>query len=197
MNASETNSRPGWYCLRTQPRREFSAAHNLRQRVGVEVFAPRIRVQRTSRAGFASALAEALFPGYLFARFTYPQQLRHVVSTSGVTGIVSFGAQPPAVADGVIDFLRSQIRLAEGEPTEPVFSEGTWVRIVGGCFREVEGRVLSSDNRTDRVRVLLSLLGRDIQVSVMAQQLVALPQENGRARSLPVALQNVAAPVAR
>lgn len=197
MNSSETISRTGWYCLRTQPRREFVAAHNLRQRVSIDVFAPRIRVRRSSRAGLVGALAEALFPGYLFARFEYPQQLRHVVTTSGVTGVVSFGSQPPAVADGVIEFLRAQVRLADEEHDEPVFTEGTWVRIVGGCFREVEGRVLSCDSRTERVRVLLSLLGRDVQVSVMAQQLVALPQESGIRTRPRVALQNVAAPLAR
>jgi Transcription antiterminator len=196
MHASETTSRSSWYCLRTQPRREFIAAHNLRQRVGVEVFAPRIRVRRSTRSGLVSALAEALFPGYLFARFDYPRQLRHVVSTSGVTGIVAFGAQPPVVADGVIEFLRAQIRRAEEESGEPVFGEGAWVRIVGGCFRDIEGRVLSSDSRTERVRVLLSLLGRDVQVSVLAQQLVALPQEKGLVPNAPAALQNAAAPVA-
>ncbi len=197
MNASETTSRTGWYCLRTQPRREFVAAQNLRERVGVEVFAPRIRVRRCTRNGLVSALAEALFPGYLFARFDYPQQLRYVVSTSGVTGVVRFGAQPPAVADGIIDFLRSQVRLTEQERGEPVLGEGTWVRIVGGCFRDVEGRVLSFDSRTERVRVLLSLLGRDVQISVMAQQLVALPQERGARLVSPAALQNVAAPLAQ
>ncbi len=197
MNSLETISRLGWYCLRTQPRREFVAALNLRRRTGVDVFAPRIQVRRSARSGVVSALAEALFPGYLFARFEYPQQLRHVVSTTGVTGVVSFGSQPPVVADHVIDFLRAHVRLAETDRGQPIFTEGTWVRIVGGCFRDVEGRVLSFDTRTDRVRVLLSLLGRDVQVSVMAQQLVALPQETGAQRAAPIVLQNVAAPLAR
>jgi len=166
--------RYGWFCLRTQPRREHAAAANLQERVGIEVFSPRVRVRKSSRSGFVVALAEALFPGYLFARFQYPQQLRHVVSTSGVTGVVRFGSAPPVVADGVIDFLRAQIRLADGaEGPAPVFSEGAWVKIVGGCFREVEGRVLSFDSQTERVRVLLCLLGREVQVSVLAQQLVS------------------------
>lgn len=196
MTASETASRPRWYCVRTQPRREHIAAANLRERVGIEVFAPRIHVRRSTRTGLVCALAEALFPGYLFARFEYPQQLRHVISTSGVTGIVSFGAQPPTVADGVIEFLRAQVRLTD-RAAEPVFSEGAWVRIVGGCFRNVEGRVLSFDDRTERVRVLLTLLGRDVQVSVLAQQLVALPQEQGAVPPELAAVQTRAAPLAR
>ncbi len=194
MNSPETISRVGWYCLRTQSRREFVAALNLHRRVGVDVFAPRIRVRRS---GVVSALAEALFPGYLFARFEYPQQLRHVVSTTGVTGVVSFGAEPPVVADRVIEFLRSHVRLNDADKGQPIFTEGTWVRIVGGCFRDVEGRVLSFDTRTERVRVLLTLLGRDVQVSVMAQHLVSVPQDSSAQRIRPLVLQNVAAPLAR
>ena len=180
MNTGESIARWGWFCLRTQPRRETAAAENLFRRVGVEVFSPRIQVRKRSRNGFVVALAEALFPGYLFARFEYPRQLRHVVSTSGVTGVVRFGSEPPAVADGVIDFLRSQIHLANdaGGPA-PLFTEGEWVKIVGGCFRDIEGRVLSFDLRTARVRVLLCLLGREVQVSVLAQQLAPTDSKPG------------------
>lgn len=169
MNSGETTV--GWFCLRTQPRREQAAAFNLRHRVGVDVFAPRILVRQRPRGGVMVALAEALFPGYVFARFDYSQQLRHVVSTQGVTGIVRVGGNAPAVADGVIDFLRTQVRLASEAGPAPVFEAGAWVKIVAGCFRNVEGRVLSFDSRTERARLLLSLLGREIQVSVPACEL--------------------------
>ena len=179
MNLADTATPPGWFCLRTQPRREQAAALNLRRRVGVEVFAPRILVRNHARAGAMGALAEALFPGYVFARFSYPHQLRHVVSTFGVTGIVRFGDQAPAVADGVIDFLRAQVRLASESSPAPVFGAGDWVKIVAGCFRNIEGRVLSFDSKTERARLLLSLLGREIQVSVPAQQLAGADAGRG------------------
>lgn len=197
ITASDTVSPVEWYCLRAQPRREHIAAVNLRERVGVEVFAPRLKVRRALRSGLVSALAEALFPGYVFARFRYPHQLRHVLSTSGVSGVVSFGAQPPTVADGVIEFLRAQVRLTGADDDAPAFAAGDWVKIVGGCFREVQGRVLAFDSSTARVRVLLSLLGREVQVSVPAQQLISTAAARGE---LPVGLratQITAAPVAQ
>lgn len=140
--------------------------------------------------------AETLFPGYVFAHFDYAADARHVLSTSGVSGIVSFDGKAPPVADDVIEFLRAQIGVAESA-SAPVLGEGAWVGIVTGCFRDVEGRVLSADWKTERVRVLLSLLGREVQISVFAHQLVATGE---RPACFPVGLmtsQSVGAPVAR
>ena len=174
MNPVQPTKPASWFCLRAQPRREHTAALNLQRRVGVEVFAPRIQLRRRSRGGLVATLAEALFPGYVFARFDYASQLRHVVSTAGVAGVVSFGGAPPAVADGVIDFLRAQIGQAAPGAATPLLAEGEWVRIVAGCFREVEGRVIAADPRTERVRILLNLLGREVQVSVFVHQVESL-----------------------
>jgi transcriptional antiterminator RfaH len=158
-----------WFCLRSQPKREHAAAINLRDRVDVEAFAPRIRFQNTTSRGLVGFATEALFPGYLFARFSYPRQLRHVVSTNGVSGIVQFGGRPPRVEANVIDFLRSQVVESEQSSPAPVFAEGSWVKILTGCFRHSEGRVLNFDPRSERVRVLLELLGREVQVSLSAR----------------------------
>ena len=119
---------------------------------------------------------EALFPGYLFARFTYRDQARHVISTCGVTGIVAFGGQPPAIADRVIEYLRSEVAHG-GSAVAPVLEEGCWVRILSGCFQYIEGKVLHFDPRTERVRLLLELLGSEVQVTVPADR-VALMSES-------------------
>lgn len=169
--ADHASGDASWFCLRSQPKREQAAAINLRDRVSVEVFAPRIRFQHTTSRGLVGFATEALFPGYLFARFAYPQQLRHVVSTNGVTGIVQFGGRPPRVDDSVIDFLRTQVSENEQTSPAPLFVEGSWVKILSGCFRHNEGRVLDFDARSERVRVLLDLLGREVQVSLSVRSI--------------------------
>jgi transcriptional antiterminator RfaH len=174
---STTASAPlSWYCLRSQVKREHVAAANLRERVSVEVFAPRIRAMHSTRRGGVMSAVEALFPGYLFARFAYPHQVRHVMSTNGVTGIVAFGGQPPAISEDVIECLRREITHAEHMPVAPVLKDGAWVRILSGCFQFLEGRVLHFDPRTERVRLLLMLLGSEVQVSLSAER-VALLEE--------------------
>lgn len=167
MNIATPASDPvNWFCLRSEAKREHIAAANLRDRVGVDVFAPRVRGAHTTRHGVATWATEALFPGYLFARFAHPTQTRHVVSTTGVSGMVTFGGKPPPVADRIIDHLRLEVSAAETTPISPVLEEGTWVRILSGCFQYIEGRVIHFDPRCDRVRLLLALLGSEVQVSL-------------------------------
>jgi transcriptional antiterminator RfaH len=176
FNSASASSPLRWFCLRSQPKREHVAAANLHDRVAVEVFAPRIRAMHSTRRGIMVNATEALFPGYLFARFAYPDQVRHVMSTNGVTGVVAFGGQPPAIADNIIDCLRREVALAERSPIAPVLEEGSWVRILSGCFQYLEGRVLHFDPRTERVRLLLTLLGSEVQVSLAAERVTLLEE---------------------
>lgn len=176
MELNNFTTSEAWFCLRTRPWREQTAAQHLSERIGIEVFAPRIPVRNVKRTK-VSPTQQPLFPGYVFARFKYPQQLRHVISTQGVNGIVRIGDQAPVVADGVIDFLRREVRLAETGAPLRTFHDGERVKIVNGCFKQVEGRVIACDSGTERVRVLLTLLGQEIQVSVMAEQLVSAEAE--------------------
>lgn len=161
---------PGWYCLRVAARREQLTARQVRLRTGVAVFAPQIRVPRSAPHSSARLCSEALFPGYVFARFRYPHDVRHVASTPGVLQLVAFGGPPKAVDDRVIEHLEREVRLADEAQTARPFSEGDWVRIVTGCFRGAEGRVLANSGNS-RVSVMLHLLGHDIQLSVPADQL--------------------------
>lgn len=169
---------PNWFCLRAQAKREHVAATNLRERVAVEVFAPRIRRILNTRHGLAMNATEALFPGYLFARFSYRDQMRHVISTCGVTGIVAFGGLPPAIADRVIDYLRTEVSEADRSSAAPLLEEGSWVRILSGCFQYIEGRVLQFDPRTERVRLLLALLGSEVQVTLAAERVALLSESH-------------------
>lgn len=163
-----------WFCLRTLARRERLAAENLRRRVSIEVFAPRLRRPRTTSSGFLSFVQEALFPGYLFARFAYPAQLRHVVTTHGVTGVVMFNDRPPPVADEVIELLRREVATeVTAQDSSPVLAAGAWIQIASGCFHHAEGRVVDFNPQTERVRVLLTLLGREVQVSVPARGVIS------------------------
>src|ERR1035441_3647403 len=84
-SAAKIRSMPvvaNWFCLRTQSKHEHIAAVHLRKMDGVGVFLPRIRFQRNTRQGLAW-VTEALFPGYLFARFDWHDSLRQVQAAHG------------------------------------------------------------------------------------------------------------------
>jgi len=178
-----------WYCVRVMARREHIAAMNLTQRTGVAVFSPRIKVQKQTARAEPRYATEALFPGYVFARFDYSTEARYVASTPGVLGLVSFGGKTPAVADRVIDQLSAEVKREASAPAAPLFEEGAWVRIIAGCFQGSEGRVLQVNPASTRISVLLNLLGQEIQVSMPGSQLAGTDGSPGK---FPAGLRAIA-----
>src|SRR5947208_10278758 len=93
-----------WYCARTQPKHEHIAAANLRKRLGLEVFHPRLRMERATRRG-AVRVIEPLFPGYVFVRCV-SDNLDEIRYVTGISSLVHFGRKVSTVPDAVIEELR-------------------------------------------------------------------------------------------
>ena len=85
---------PAWICARTKPKHEHIAAANLRSRLGVEVFLPRLRMERMTRRGLVRG-NEPLFPCYLFVRCVVGETLNDIKRTNGVNTVVHFAGQIP------------------------------------------------------------------------------------------------------
>src|SRR5687768_3738086 len=96
---------PLWFCLKAQPKHEHLAAAALRSMLSIESFAPRLRFRKPTKRG-AVWFVEALFPGYLFARFNYRELHRQVQYAPGVSAIVHFGDGVAVVDETTITTLR-------------------------------------------------------------------------------------------
>ena len=66
-NLREVDGSLAWYCARTKPKHEHIAAANVRQNLGLEVFHPRLRMERATQRG-VMRVVEPLFPCYIFIR---------------------------------------------------------------------------------------------------------------------------------
>jgi transcriptional antiterminator RfaH len=155
-----------WYCLRSQPKREHIAAAFLREQCGVEVFCPRISQFKKTRSGKRRYI-EALFPGYLFARFALGRQYRQVVHCRGVSRLVSRGRTQIPVADAIIEDLRKDLpEDAVLEAPDPSLDPGAPVEFVAGSLSGLSGKVVARLPAGDRVKVLLDFLGREVTVAV-------------------------------
>ncbi|MGZ5002537.1 MAG: transcription termination/antitermination NusG family protein, partial [Chthoniobacterales bacterium] len=99
---------PVWYCIHTAPKQESKVVILLQREVGVETFAPKIRFRR-GRAGRPIWWTEALFPGYVFARFDHFRQHRQIRARPGVSTIVHFGKKPTSVSEETLAQLRASI----------------------------------------------------------------------------------------
>jgi transcriptional antiterminator RfaH len=109
-------------------------AQLLQRDLGLGVFAPRIRFRRM-RVGRPIWTTEALFPGYLFARFEYFERRRQVNAIPGVTSIVHFGEQMAPVDDQVMADLRELVRDNETVEVAVDPQPGSEVVIAGGSLR--------------------------------------------------------------
>jgi transcriptional antiterminator RfaH len=171
-NQADTEE-PAWYCLRSRPKCEHIASAHVRMLDDVTVFCPRIRFKRSTRQGLAW-VTEAMFPGYLFARFSLGEKHRQVRYAHGVSGIVQFGNRYPIIEDGAMTFLRDQTGVAEVKVLTYELSQGDQVKIVGGVFAGLEAVVTQVLSAKERVKVLMDFLGRQMEAEIERSKI--LPQ---------------------
>ena len=156
---------PAWYCLRSQPKHEHIAAARLRIQEEVKVFCPRIRFKRATRQGLVW-VTEAMFPGYLFARFNLAELHRQVRYSHGVSGIVQFGGWYPTIEDEVLARLKDHTGDADVTELNYQLSQGDQVKIVGGVFVGLEAVVRQVLPAKERVKVLMDFLGTKVEAEV-------------------------------
>lgn len=162
-----------WYVVETHPHAEEKAVAHLR-RQGFEIYLPRY-LKRRRHARRVQTVAAPLFPRYLFVALdTAVQRWRAIKSTVGVARFLCHGDEPVPLGEGIVDDLRRRedekgfVRLE----TRARFRAGEPVRILdgvfGGCLGLFEGMTDS-----ERVAVLLDLLGRKIRIVLDAEALAS------------------------
>lgn len=160
-----------WFAVITKPRSEATAQDNL-VRQGYECLFPRVKRLSRNASGLKPRI-ESLFPNYLFLRAD-PERisLAAVRSTRGAIGLVRFGAEPMPVPDTVIERIKSRISAEDGfvRLAAPELAPGQEVRVTDGPFAGWDG-VFLSEAGTDRVRLLLQLLGTSREVLLPRSQL--------------------------
>jgi len=163
---------PAWYCLRTQPKHEHIAASHLQRRIeNMDVFNPQLRIRRQTRRG-AVWFVEALFPGYLLARFDSSNFMQIVRRTPGITTVVSFGIITPSIPDGVVDELRAQFDANNPQEIGDDVRVGDDITIASGPFHGLNANVLRVMPAAGRVQVLLEILGRTTPVEIAREQVM-------------------------
>lgn len=148
-----------WYCARTKPKHEHIAAANLRRNLKLEVFHPRLRIERATRRGVVR-VSEPLFPCYLFIRCVLEESLNDIQRTNGVVTLVHFASRIPKISDSVIDELKECFAGGEMMTVEDRIKPGDEVLLADGAFTGMRAFVLRVMPARKRVQVLLDVLGR-------------------------------------
>src|SRR5262245_59463819 len=163
---------PVWFCLRAEPKREHLAATGLRRRFGIECLSPRLRFRKLTQRG-PVWFVEAMFPGYLFAKFVYSTQHRAVESSHGIRGIVRFGDGLATLPEDTVMAIQSKAGAEEVVTVDSSVKIGQPVHIVDGPFQGLEAVVTQVLPAKERIRVLLDFLGRSLEMEVPAEKVLA------------------------
>jgi len=152
-----------WYCVRSKPKQERMATGALQRLSGIEVFCPFIRFQRNTKRGKVW-FQEAMFPGYLFARFDLVEQHRAVAYSPGVLNILKFDGIFMEVPEAVIGMIRDGSGGTEKiiEAIAP-FEVGEETIILEGGLRGLKVIVTKVIPAKERVWVLMELLGSTVE----------------------------------
>jgi transcriptional antiterminator RfaH len=116
-----------------------------------------------------------LFPRYLFVGIDLAtQRWRSIFSTVGVSRLVCHGDIPTPISDQVLETLRARedkggyVRLDH----RPNFHAGDRIRVLEGAFADCLG-LYEGMRDSDRVAILLDLLGRKVRVTVDLESVAA------------------------
>ncbi|MGB9911692.1 MAG: transcription termination/antitermination protein NusG [Microgenomates group bacterium] len=162
-----------WYVVHTYSGRELQVAEQLRQRVesmGLEdqIFEILIPTQKKIqiRSGQKKEVEERIFPGYLLVKMILNDNSWLTVrTTNGITGFVGAGDRPTPLEETEVGAIKDFMKLAVPK-FKTRFSVGEAVKIVDGPFADFLGTIESIDEEKGKVRVLVSIFGRETPVEL-------------------------------
>ena len=172
MAKQSTNNR-AWYAVHTYSGYENAVLRNLKQRIeslGMQgkIFDVVIPTEKKIKvaAGKRATVEEKIYPGYILVDMIVDDESWYVVrNTPRVTGFVGSGVTPVPLSDEEVgslfkrmstDTAKHKIDFAVGEP----------VVVADGPFKDLEGKIGEIDEEKGKVKVLVSMFGRETPVEL-------------------------------
>lgn len=162
-----------WYVLHTYSGYEENVSRNLRQRIESmdmqdKIFSVLIPTENKIkiRNGKRRVVTEKIFPGYVLVEMVVTDDSWFVVrNTPNVTGFVGSGTTPTPISEDEVKEI--QKRMGVEEPKYKIdVSAGSPVKITDGPFKEFEGKVSEVDEARGKIKVLVSMFGRETPVEL-------------------------------
>ena len=146
-----------WYVIQTKPKKEEEATSYLSTR-GVEIFSPLIESFAVRNERMRKEF-KPLFPNYIFGKFDLEQNYPLVRWGRGVNRVLGFGGYPVPVAEEVIELIKKRTDGNGIIKKTHHFEPNDVVRIKSGPLRDLLGVFERWVSDSERVRVLLNLIG--------------------------------------
>jgi len=162
-----------WYVLHTYAGYEEAVARNLKQRIeslGMEdkIFDVLVPTEKKIKIknGKRQIVEEKIYPGYVLVEMIVTDNSWYVVrNTPRVTGFIGAGTVPTPVSSSEIKGL--QKRMGVEEPKYKIdIIVGDAVKIIDGPFKDYDGKISEIDEKRGKIKVLVSIFGRETPVEL-------------------------------
>jgi transcriptional antiterminator NusG len=162
-----------WYVLHTYSGYEDNVARNLRQRIDTmnmqdyifDVIVPKEKKIKI-RNGKRFTVEERIFPGYVLVQMIVTDESWYVVrNTPNVMGFIGMGTTPTPVNPD--EMLGVKKKIGQQDPKYKLdVSLSDPVKITDGPFKNFEGKVSEIDEERGKIKVLVSIFGRETPVEL-------------------------------
>lgn len=177
MTEKRYDSTRQWYAIHTYSGYEEKVAESIQQRVDSVDMADKIfavmvpkEKQIEIKNGKRKIVEKKIFQGYVLVEMKMTEDAWFIIrNTPGVTGFVGSGAAPTPVSDDEISKIKK--RMGVEDPKHNInYAIGEVVNIVDGPFKGFDGAINEIDTQKGKIKVLVSMFGRDTPVELDALQ---------------------------
>jgi transcriptional antiterminator NusG len=173
MSKQKLKEERNWYAIHTYAGYENAVARNLKQRIeslGMEnkIFNVLVPTEKKIKikAGKRVEEEEKIYPGYILVDMIVTDDSWYVVrNTPRVTGFVGSGVYPVPLDSKEIDVLFKRMNSATIRHNIDLATNDAIV-ITDGPFKDLEGKVAEVDEERGKVKVLVSMFGRETPVEL-------------------------------
>lgn len=173
MSKQKTDGERHWYAIHTYAGYENAVARNLKQRIeslsmGDKIFNVIVPVEKKIKikGGRRVEEEEKIYPGYVLVEMIVTDDSWYVVrNTPRVTGFVGSGVYPVPLGQKEVDELFKRMSSDSVKHNIDLEIEDM-VTIVDGPFKDLEGKVGEVDESRGKVKVLVSMFGRETPVEL-------------------------------
>lgn len=172
LNQKQSGER-NWYVIHTYSGYEDQVAQNLGQRIEsfkmkdkiFDVIVPKEK-QIEIKGGKKKIIEKRIFPGYVLVDMIVTDDSWFVVrNTPNVTGFIGFGVRPTPIRQEEVERIKK--RMGVEDPKYKIEMKiDDLVRINDGPLKGYEAKVIDIDEEKGRIKVLVSMFGRDTPVTL-------------------------------
>ena len=174
MAKQESQGQRNWYAIHTYAGYENAVMRNLKQRIdslgmNESIFNVIVPTEKKIKikGGKRVEVEEKVYPGYVLVDMIVDDNSWYVVrNTPRVTGFVGAGVNPVPLEKSEVDALFSKMAIDNITKHHIDLSVGEIIRISDGPFKELEGKVNEIDQERGKIKVLVSMFGRETPVEL-------------------------------